>query len=188
MSASSSYLQAIESFSGVRVIERQKFQSNDNSFYDLYHFNDLQQIVFVQDSISQSSKAGTLKGMHFQKGEFAQAKLINCIQGSIMDFFVDLRSDQPTFMNYGSIKLDSANPKSLFIPRGFAHGYFTLEPNTVITYKLDNFYYPDQEYVLRWDDDQICIQWPNSSRYIISDKDKKGLSFLDLSARGIIRD
>ena len=121
--------------------------------------------------------------MHFQSGEYSQAKLISILKGSILDVVVDLRKDSKTFGKYFSIELNEKNKKMLFIPKYFAHGFLTLEDNTEIFYKCDNFYNPKSEVGIIWNDIDLNIEW-NLQKYgiareelIISEKDKKNISF-----------
>ena len=121
--------------------------------------------------------------MHFQKGEYSQAKLISILRGSILDIVVDLRKNSETFGKYFSIELNEKNKKMLFIPRSFAHGFLTLEDNTEIFYKCDNFYNPKSEIGIIWNDRDLNINW-NFKKYnidenelIISEKDKNNISF-----------
>ena len=121
--------------------------------------------------------------MHFQKREYSQAKLISILRGSILDIVIDLRKNSETFGKYFSIELNEKNKKMLFIPRSFAHGFLTLEDNTEIFYKCDNFYNPKSEIGIIWNDRDLNINW-NFKKYnidenelIISEKDKKNISF-----------
>jgi len=121
--------------------------------------------------------------LHFQSGEYSQAKLISILKGSILDVVVDLRKDSKTFGKYFSIELNEKNKKMLFIPKYFAHGFLTLEDNTEIFYKCDNFYNPKSEVGIIWNDIDLNIEW-NLQKYgiareelIISEKDKKNISF-----------
>ena len=121
--------------------------------------------------------------MHFQSGEYSQAKLISILKGSILDVVVDLRKDSKTFGKYFSIELNEKNKKMLFIPKYFAHGFLTLEDNTEIFYKCDNFYNPKSEVGIVWNDIDLNIEW-NLQKYgikenklIISEKDRKNISF-----------
>ena len=121
--------------------------------------------------------------MHFQKREYSQAKLISILRGSILDIVVDLRKDSETFGKYFSIVLNEKNKKVLFIPKNFAHGFLTLEDNTEIFYKCDNFHNPQSEAGIIWNDRDLNIEWNlkkykiNESELIISEKDKKNISF-----------
>ena len=151
-----------------------------------YNYNTFKELgidnIFVQDNISKSSK-GVLRGLHLQSGGYSQAKLISVLKGSILDIVVDLRKNSETFGKYFSIELNEKNKKMLFIPRSFAHGFLTLEDNTEIFYKCDNFYNPKSEIGIIWNDRDLNINW-NFKKYnidenelIISEKDKNNISF-----------
>ena len=169
----------ISDFHGIKILEKNIFFSDLGYFSTLFNINDLD-VNFVQDSISKSLEAGTIRGLHFQRGNDAQAKLINVIQGSILDFFVDLRKDSKTYLCHGCIELNQESPQSLFIPKGFAHGFITLESDTVISYKLDNLYNPDAEETLLWNDPDIGIIWPEMEHYYLSPKDQEGSSLEEI--------
>ena len=114
---------------------------------------------FIQDNHSYSKEVGTLRGMHFQTGEFAQSKLIRCIRGRLMDICVDLRKDSPTFLQWDAIELSEENKLQLFVPKGFAHGFVTLTENVEIMYKVDAFYSKEHDSGIRYDDPQLNIAW-----------------------------
>lgn len=126
---------------------------------------------FLQDNISFSKDPGTIRGLHFQSNPFAQGKLIRVIKGSIEDFFIDLRQSSSTYEKFSSIKL-SYETGSIYIPKGFAHGFCTLEKDTIVMYKVDQIYSKNDEGGIRWDDDFFKINWPlNNAMPIISEKD-----------------
>jgi len=160
-------------FHGIKILDKNIYTSDLGYFSTTYDSSSLNSI-FVQDSISKSMKTGTIRGLHFQKFQHAQAKLISVIEGSIIDFFVDLRKDSSTFLSHGRIELNQKTTKSLFIPRGFAHGFITIKPNTTISYKLDNVYNPTFEETLLWNDPDVGIIWPEMKTYHLSPKDLKG--------------
>jgi len=114
---------------------------------------------FVQDNHSASLVKGTLRGIHFQKGEKAQAKLVRCIKGAVLDIAVDLRSDSPTYRKWVAVELSAENKKQLLIPRGFGHGFVTLTNETEFLYKVDNFYSPEADGGIRWNDPELSIDW-----------------------------
>ena len=118
--------------------------------------------------------------MHFQSGNFAQAKLVTILQGGIIDFFVDLRKSSSTFLDYGSVELNTENNDILLIPKGFAHGYFTVSKDTIVNYKLDAPYSPDNEFTLNWNDPIIGIKWPEAKNVHVSPKDQAGLSLSEV--------
>lgn len=127
---------------------------------------------FVQDNHAFSAQRGTIRGLHFQKGEFAQAKLVRCVKGAVLDVAVDLRKNSPSYLKWVAVELTETNYKQLLIPRGMAHGYLTLADNTEFLYKADNFYNPKFEGIIRYNDPDINIKWPHVSEPVISQKDK----------------
>lgn len=130
------------------------------------------EVNFVQDNQSMSSR-GVLRGLHFQKGEFSQAKLVRVLQGTVVDVAVDLRKASPTFGKYVMVELSAENKRQLFIPRGFAHGFQVISDTAVFTYKVDNVYAPQSECSIRYDDPKIGIAWPitNPQELLLSEKD-----------------
>ena len=128
---------------------------------------------FVQDNESVSAR-GVLRGLHWQAGEYAQAKLVRVIRGAVWDVAVDIRKGSPTFGKSVSCELTAENGRQFFIPRGFAHGFVVLEDNTLFSYKCDNFYCKESERGLKFDDPTLGIRWPWPGRdYLLSDKDTK---------------
>lgn len=170
------------------IIEPTVFEDSRGFFLESYNYNDFKEIgidsIFVQDNHSKSSK-GVLRGLHFQKGEFAQAKLVRILKGAVLDIAVDLREDSQTFGKYVAIELSEENKKMFFIPRGFAHGFLSLTDEVESYYKCDNFYVPQAEDGLIWNDADLKIEWNfkkyniNEKELIISEKDKKNKSFLE---------
>ncbi len=131
-------------------------------------------IDFVQDNHSRSNERGTLRGLHFQKPPFAQTKLIRVLRGSIFDVAVDLRVGSPTQGRYVAIELTAEDWQQIFIPKGFAHGFLTLEPNTEVFYKVDAPYTPGYDEGIAWNDPDLSIQWPANIRDVImSEKDRR---------------
>ena len=126
---------------------------------------------FVQDNHSFSQKKGTLRGLHFQRSAFAQAMLLRCIRGAVLDVAVDLRKGSPTFLQWAAEELSAENGKQLLIPRGFGHAFLTLTDDVEVLYKADNFYAPEADCSIRWDDPDIAIDWPIRSP-ILSQKDQ----------------
>jgi len=168
------------------VIEPKIFEDSRGYFFESYNYNTFKENEidnnFIQDNHSKSLK-GVLRGLHLQSGGYSQAKLISVLKGSILDIVVDLRKNSETFGKYFSIELNEKNKKMLFIPRSFAHGFLTLEDNTEIFYKCDNFYNPKSEIGIIWNDRDLNINW-NFKKYnidenelIISEKDKNNISF-----------
>ena len=172
---------------GLFVVEPEVFGDHRGWFMESWSKRKFEEIgidcEFVQDNHSFSEKKGTLRGLHFQKGEYAQAKLVRVLRGRVYDVAVDLRKNSPTFLKWFGVELSEENKKEFFIPRGFAHGFLTLEDNTEIFYKCDNFYNPQSEAGIIWDDSDLNIEWNlkkykiNKGKLIISEKDKKNMSF-----------
>jgi dTDP-4-dehydrorhamnose 3,5-epimerase len=134
---------------------------------------------FVQDNQSFSAPAGTLRGIHFQSPPHAQAKLVRCIKGRIWDVAVDLRAGSPTFGEWVAAELTAERGEQLFIPAGFGHAFLTLEPDCEVAYKVDDFYAPDCDGGIRWDDPRLAIDWPLPvAAPALSDKDAR-LPLLD---------
>ncbi|MBI4648419.1 MAG: dTDP-4-dehydrorhamnose 3,5-epimerase [Bacteroidia bacterium] len=130
---------------------------------------------WVQENQSRSEAKGIIRGLHFQLPPYSETKLVRCIKGTIFDAFVDLRRDSPTFGKWDSIELSEENKKMVFIPSGFAHGFCTLTDVSELVYKVDNFYSPDYETGLLWNDPEIGIEWPVKDP-VLSGKDKNNLS------------
>lgn len=127
---------------------------------------------FVQDNHSLSTVKGTLRGIHFQKGDKAQAKLVRCVRGAVLDVAVDLRHDSPTYKQWVGVELSEENKKQLLIPRGFGHGFVTLTDHVEFLYKADNYYAPEADGGVRWNDPDIGVDW-GISEPILSEKDTK---------------
>ncbi|MBS9776386.1 MAG: dTDP-4-dehydrorhamnose 3,5-epimerase [Fusobacterium sp.] len=167
------------------IINSKIFEDVRGSFQEIYNEKDFQKLgikeKFVQDNLSNSHK-GVLRGLHFQK-ENSQAKLLKVLSGKIYDVVVDLRKDSETFGKYFGIILSAENNKMLFIPSGFAHGFLSLEDNTNILYKCSDFYNPQFEDGLIWDDKKLNIDWKfeefnlKKEELIISEKDKRLKNF-----------
>ncbi len=162
--------------SGIWIIEPQVFHDSRGFFVESYNrftFG-LHGLFpsFVQDNHSFSLETGTLRGLHYQLAPKAQSKLVMAIKGSIFDVVVDIRKASPTFGAWAGMVLSEANRKQLFIPAGFAHGYYTLEPNTLVYYKVDQHFSPEQERGFLWCDPEVDIRWPEASP-ILSEKDRK---------------
>lgn len=114
---------------------------------------------FVQDNHSSSTVKGTLRGIHFQRGEKAQAKLVRCVKGAVLDVAVDLRPSSPTYKQWVAVELSAENKKQLLIPRGFGHGFVTLTDEVEFLYKADNYYAPEADGGIRWNDPELGVQW-----------------------------
>ena len=128
-------------------------------------------VQFIQDNQSYSALSGTIRGIHFQRPPHAQAKLVRCSRGRLIDYAVDLRRGSPTYGRYIAAELSSENGQQLFVPVGFGHAFMTLEPGTEICYKVDDYYSPDCDGGIRWDCPDIAIDWPLSGPAVLSDKD-----------------
>jgi len=131
---------------------------------------------FVQINNSLSADVGTLRGMHYQLPPASETKLVRCIRGSLWDCIVDLRPDSPTFKRWFGAELSAENRRMMYVPKGFAHGFITLEPDTEAFYLVDEFYAPELERGLRWNDPAIGIEWPAEPR-VMSEKDQKHPDF-----------
>ena len=162
---------------GCYIIEPKIFQDNRGYFFESFNqskFSDLigRKIDFIQDNESFSSK-GVLRGLHYQKGQYAQAKLVRVIKGSVLDIAVDLRPNSPSFGQHISIELNQDNKRQLFIPREFAHGFVVLSEVALFSYKCDNFYNKTSEAGIIYNDTELNIDWKlNDNELIISEKDK----------------
>ncbi|NTJ43936.1 dTDP-4-dehydrorhamnose 3,5-epimerase [Agrobacterium larrymoorei] len=129
---------------------------------------------FIQDNQSFSAEKGTIRGLHFQLEPKAQGKLVRCVAGALLDVAVDIRKGSPTFGHHVAVELTEENNHQLWIPPGFAHGFCTLSPNTVINYKVTEYYSAAEDRGLKWDDPVLGIKWPvDSASAILSDKDRK---------------
>ena len=161
---------------GCFVIEPTLFNDSRGYFFESFNqnkFNALigQEINFVQDNESFSSK-GVLRGLHFQTGDYAQAKLVRVVKGTVLDVVVDMRKESSTFSKHFSIELSEDNKKQLFVPRGFAHGFIVLSQTAIFSYKCDNFYDKASEKGLRYDDPSLGIDWRFPAKeFIVSEKD-----------------
>lgn len=156
---------------GLFILEPKVFGDSRGYFFEGYNrktFKDLTglDIEFVQDNQSSSSR-GVVRGLHFQKGDFAQAKLVSVVEGEVLDVAVDLREDSETFGRHYSVLLSGENKKRFFIPRGFAHGFSVLSEKAVFQYKCDNFYAPTEEGAVAWNDPDLAIDWRLSPEEII---------------------
>lgn len=165
---------------GVYVLEPRVFQDARGYFMETWNQEDFDKhvgkVTFIQDNESKSSY-GVLRGLHYQKGDFSQAKLVRVIKGKVLDVAVDIRKSSPTFGKYVLAELSEENKRQLFIPRGFAHGFLVLSDEAVFTYKVDNVYAPQAEAGIKWNDEDIAIEWPiNPDDIILSEKDTRALS------------
>lgn len=162
---------------GLVLLEAATFSDHRGYFRETYRRNDLaerlgREIDFVQDNQSWSARAGTLRGLHFQRPPRAQAKLVSVASGEIYDVAVDLRPDSPHYGRWQGFELSAENGRQLFVPEGFAHGFLTLSDQVLVNYKVSDYYAPDCDAGLRWNDPSLKIDWPLAGReLIISDKD-----------------
>ena len=166
------------SISGVILIRVRKFADVRGYFLETFRKADFAAMGiacdFVQDNQAFSAEPGTIRGLHFQVPPHAQAKLVRVLRGAVYDVAVDLRSGSPTYGNWCGARLTADGGEQIFVPRGFAHGYCTLEPDTVVAYKVDAYYAPRSEAGLIWNDPGIGIDWTvPPSRVLVSDKDGK---------------
>lgn len=171
------------SIKGVWILTPKVFNDNRGYFFEAWKKSDFEahvgKVDFIQDNESKSSY-GVLRGLHYQKGEYSQAKLVRVIKGKVLDVAVDLRKSSPTFGKHVMVELSEDNKRQLFIPRGFAHGFLVLSPEAVFTYKVDNIYAPAHEASIRWNDPQIGINWPIDQKDVVtSPKDLEGKDFQD---------
>ena len=157
-------------------ITPQKFVDDRGSFSETYNRQRLCEAgiteEFVQDNHSISTHKGTLRGLHFQADPKAQAKLVRVVKGSVFDVVVDIRSDSPDYCKWAAVELSAAKGNQIFVPRGFAHGFLTLEDNTEVAYKVDNHYSKEHDRTIRYDDPAFAIEWPNlGTTFKLSEKD-----------------
>ena len=165
------------SIQGMYIIEPRVFSDARGYFMETWKQQEFDehigQVNFIQDNESKSSY-GVLRGLHYQKGDAAQAKLVRVIKGRVIDVAVDIRPGSSTFGQHVMVELSEDNKRQFFIPRGFAHGFLVLSPEAIFTYKVDNVYAPQQEAGIRWDDPQLAIKWPIDPKDVLtSDKDLK---------------
>ena len=169
--------------SGLVIIEPQVFGDHRGFFMESWsqrameeaglHYN------FVQDNHSSSTVKGTLRGIHFQYGDKSQAKLVRCARGAVIDVAVDLRKDSPTYKQWYAVELSEENKKQFMIPRGFGHGFVTLTNHVEFMYKADNYYAPEADGGIRWNDPEFGIDW-GVEKPILSDKDANNPFFKDI--------
>lgn len=160
---------------GVYIIEPRVFNDARGYFFEAWKKEEFEEnigkVEFIQDNESKSS-FGVLRGLHYQKGDASQAKLVRVIKGRVLDVAVDIRKSSPTFGQHVMVELSDENKRQFFIPRGFAHGFLVLSDEAVFTYKVDNPYAPAQEAGIRWNDEELAIQWPIDPKLVVtSEKD-----------------
>jgi dTDP-4-dehydrorhamnose 3,5-epimerase len=169
---------------GVTVIEPNEYKDERGCFVENYNQKKYEKFIgkisFVQDNESTSQK-GTLRGLHFQNPPFAQAKLVRCAEGKVLDIALDIRKGSPTYGLHFAIVLSKENKKQIFIPKGFAHGFLVLSDKAVFAYKVDNHYSPNNDAGVRWDDKDLNIKWGiDKCEILISKKDQKLPFFSDI--------
>jgi len=160
---------------GAYVIEPKVFNDARGYFFEAWKQEEFDtnigKVNFIQDNESKSSY-GVLRGLHYQKGDFSQAKLVRVIKGRVLDVAVDIRKSSPTFGQHVMVELSEDNKRQFFIPRGFAHGFLVLSEEAIFTYKVDNIYAPQAEAGIRWNDPVLNIQWPIDPKEVLtSEKD-----------------
>ncbi len=159
---------------GVWLIEPRVYEDQRGFFMESYSNRAFKEngvdVAFVQDNHSKSIPAGVLRGLHFQKPPMAQSKLVRATSGALLDIVVDLRTGSPTFGTWEGFTLTADNKRMLFVPAGFAHGFCTTAADTEVIYKVDNFYSPEHDSGIRWDDPTLAIPWPETNP-VVSSKD-----------------
>ncbi|WP_433771272.1 dTDP-4-dehydrorhamnose 3,5-epimerase [Bacillus wiedmannii] len=162
-------------FTDVKLLEPRLFGDERGFFTESYNKKVLETLgitySFVQDNVSYSAQAGTIRGLHFQKNPKAQTKLIQVMQGAIYDVIVDLRKNSPTFKQWKGYILSADNHRQLLVPKGFAHGFCTLVPHAIVMYKVDEYYSAEHDSGVLWEDKELAIPWPVTNP-ILSDKDR----------------
>lgn len=162
---------------GVYIIEPRVFNDARGYFFEAWKQAEFEEHIgkvnFVQDNESKSSR-GVLRGLHYQKGDYSQAKLVRVIKGCVLDVAVDIRKSSPTFGKHVMVELSGENKRQFFIPRGFAHGFLVLSDEAIFTYKVDNVYAPQADAGIRWNDPELGIEWPIDPKEVLtSEKDLK---------------
>ncbi|MEA9442492.1 dTDP-4-dehydrorhamnose 3,5-epimerase [Aeromonas caviae] len=169
----------------VKIIEPKVFGDERGFFFESFNQQQFEaaigrSVTFVQDNHSKSSK-GVLRGLHYQLPPYAQGKLVRCVAGEVFDVAVDIRKSSPTFGQWVGVHLSAENKRQLWIPEGFAHGFVTLSETAEFLYKTTNYYAPQSEASIKWDDADIAIEWPFEFQPQLSDKDLHlSISFNDV--------
>jgi len=163
------------------IIEPKIFRDSRGYFYESFSQKQFEEQVckttFVQDNESKSTY-GVLRGLHFQQSPYSQAKLVKVVSGKVLDVAVDIRKNSPTFGKHVSVELSDENKRLLFIPRGFAHGFLVLSEEAIFQYKCDNYYMPNYEGSIKWNDPTLSINWViNENNIIVSEKDMNARGF-----------
>lgn len=169
----------------VYILEPKVFGDNRGWFMESWSLREMNEnglhYNFVQDNQSYSAYKGTLRGLHFQKGGASQAKLVRCGKGAVLDVAIDLRKGSPTYKKWIAVELSAENKRQLLIPRGFAHAFLTLADDVEFLYKADNYYVPQADRTIIWNDQEIGVKWGLESP-IVSEKDAKAPNFFDCDA------
>ncbi|MBL6456711.1 dTDP-4-dehydrorhamnose 3,5-epimerase [Belnapia sp. T6] len=173
--------------SGPILVSSRRFGDHRGFFQEIYSARDFAALgitdVFVQDNHSLSAQVGTVRGMHFQLPPHPQAKLVRVLRGAVLDVVVDLRRSSPSFGQHVAVELSAANGQQLYVPVGFAHGFCTLEPDTEVAYKVTDYYAPDCDRGIAWDDPDLALPWPFEPGAVhLSDKDRRAPRLRDLPA------
>ena len=166
----------------VKIIRPKKFGDHRGFFSETYNKKALSEngidLDFVQDNHSLSTEKGVIRGLHYQTPPYAQDKLVRVIRGSILDVAVDIRKDSPTYGKHVKAIISADDWNQILVPIGFAHGFCTLEPNTEVIYKVTNYYSPENDAGIYWNDEELGIEWPiPEEQAILSDKDKRQPKF-----------
>lgn len=161
---------------GAWIIDLKKIEDERGFFARAFCRNEFAEhglsTEFVQVNNSLAVKKGTLRGMHYQLAPKAETKMVRCVRGALLDVIIDLRPDSPTYLQHVAVELSAENRRMFYVPKGFAHGFQTLEENTEAFYFVDEFYAPEQERGIRWNDPRFVIQWPMEPT-VLSEKDSK---------------
>ena len=180
---------------GVLIIETDVFGDHRGYFTETYNKKRYEEngitTEFIQDNMSFSAQKGTLRGLHYQKAPFAQAKLVSCSKGKVIDVAVDIRKGSPTYGKYVACELTAENHRQFFIPRGFAHGFLTISDDVEFRYKCDNLYNKESEGSIRYDDETINIDWGtllNGIEPVLSKKDKDAPTIENCNANFIYKE
>ena len=165
----------------VKIIDPQVFGDSRGAFHESFNQQRFDQLVqkdvrFVQDNHSVSTK-GVIRGLHYQISPYAQGKLVRVVSGAVFDVAVDLRPDSMSFGKWVGVELSGDNNRQLWIPEGYAHGFQVISDSAVFLYKTTNFYSPEHERCIRWDDPTLSIDWPIKDKPLVSDKDAEGVPF-----------
>ena len=166
---------------GLVVLKPTIFKDNRGYFIESFNQKNINKLLgninFVQDNESESTR-GVLRGLHFQNPPHAQSKLVRCLKGSVLDIALDLRKDSKTYGHFETNLLTEINKKQIFIPKGFAHGFIVLSESATFSYKVDNYYNPESENGIIWNDSHLNIDWKiNKTEIIVSEKDTKLSTF-----------